>query len=222
MHKMDTLVRGRIPFEPRSWRTEFTRLSAADREGSLSVEELEQLALSAYMLGLDDDCAVAWMRAHQEHLRRGDAHRAARCAFWQACGPLFRGELAPAMGWVARGRRVLEAVPGECSEQGWLLVLTGLPVMFGGDPASACPHFVRAAEIAGRFDDLDLVTFARLGQGMSLILQQRIAEGMDLLDEVMVAVLTDELSPILTGIAYCSTIDMCHACLLYTSPSPRD
>lgn len=211
MSMTDTLVRDRTPFESRSWGAEFAQLSAADREGSLAVGELEQFALSAYMLGRDDECAIAWMRAHQEHLRRGEMHRAARCAFWQACGPLFRGELAPAMGWIARGRRVLEAVPEDCVERGWLLVLTALPIMFEGDPESAYPSFVRAGEIAERFGDLDLVTFARLGQGMSLILQQHIAEGMSLLDEVMVAVMTGELSPILTGIAYCSMIDMCQA-----------
>jgi DNA-binding CsgD family transcriptional regulator len=161
------------------------------------------------MLGRDDECAIAWMRAHQEHLHRGEVHRAARCAFWQAIGLLFRGDLAPAMGWIARGRRVLEAAPQDSVEQGWLHVLTGLPVMFEGDAATAHPSFVRAGEIAARFGDRDLLTFARLGQGMSLILQQHIAQGMSLLDEVMVAVLTDELSPVLTGIAYCQVIALC-------------
>jgi DNA-binding CsgD family transcriptional regulator len=200
----------RPPFEPRSWESEFARLSAADRDGSLAAEELEQLALSAYMLGRDDACAIAWMRAHQEYVRRGEMRRAARCAFWQACGPLFRGELAPALGWIARGSRVLEAAPADCAERGWLLVLTALPVMFDGDPESAYPGFVRAGGIAERFGDFDLMAFARLGQGMSLIPLKRVAEGMSLLDEVMVAVMTGELSPILTGIAYCSMIDMCH------------
>lgn len=201
----------RTPVQSRPWQAAFDRLSAADREGRLTVEELEQLALGAYMLGSDDACENAWMRAHQEYLRQGQMRRAARCAFWQACGPLFRGELAPALGWIARGRRVLVAVPGDCAERGWLLVLESLPVMFGGDPEAAYPGFVRAAEIGERFGDLDLITFARLGQGMSLIPQQRIAEGMALLDEVMVAIMTGELSPVLTGIAYCSMIDVCQA-----------
>jgi DNA-binding CsgD family transcriptional regulator len=205
----DTRAGGRTPFESGSWQARFAHLSAKDREGALTVEELERLALSAYMLGRDDACAIAWMRAHREHLRQGEPRRAARCAFWQACGLLFRGELAPALGWIARGRRVLEAVPEECAERGWLLLLTALPVMFAGDPESAYPDIVRAGELAGRFDDPDLITFARLGQGMALIMRERVAEGMPLLDEVMVAVMTGELSPILTGIAYCSTIDMC-------------
>ena len=211
MTTSDALDRGRESFRRQAWADAYAQLSAAHHDASLEPEDLERLALGAYMLGRDDDCAAAWMRAHQAFLRRGEVRRAARCAFWQACGLLFRGELAPAMGWIARGRRVLEAAPQDCVEQGWLLVLTALPILFEGDPASAYPSFVRAGEIAERFGDLDLVTFARLGQGMSLILQQRLAAGMALLDEVMVAVVTGELSPILTGIAYCQMIDLCQA-----------
>jgi DNA-binding CsgD family transcriptional regulator len=209
MRMADPLEERRMPIEMQAWRAEFDRLSAADRDGTLSVEGLERLALSAYMLDRNDDCADAWMRAHQEYLRHGEVQRAARCAFWQACGLLFRGELAPAFGWIARGRRVLESAPADCAEHGWLLVMTALPVMFQGDAASASLSFVEAGEIAERFGDADLVAFARLGLGQSLILRQQIAGGMSLLDEVMVAVMTGELSPIITGIAYCATIEMC-------------
>ena len=50
--------------------------------------------------------------------------RAARCAFRQALGLFFRGDLAPAMGWVARGGRLLEGSGRECVEQVWLQMLT--------------------------------------------------------------------------------------------------
>ncbi len=99
----------------------------------------------------------------------------------------------------------------DCAEQGWVLLLTALPVMFEGDADSAYVAFVQADEIAERCGDLDLAMFARLGQGWALILQQHVTEGMALLDEVMVAVVAGELSPILTGIAYCSTIALCQS-----------
>jgi DNA-binding CsgD family transcriptional regulator len=149
------------------------------------------------------------MGAHQEWLRRGEGERAARCAFWQALGLLFRGDLAPAMGWVARGRRILEDGRHDCVEQAWLLMLTALPVMFQGDAEAADPSFLEAGEIAERFGDADATMFARLGRGQSLILQGRVTEGMALLDEVMVAVTADEVSPILAGIAYCQVIALC-------------
>jgi DNA-binding CsgD family transcriptional regulator len=209
---MANLPRARQPSPPSdSWKTEFDILSEANDARALTPEELERLAVATYMVGDDDACAAAWLRAHQEYASAGDPQRAARCAFWQACGLLFRGDLAPAQGWIARGRRMLEAAPPDCAEQGWLLVMTALPALFDGDGDTAHRLFDDAAHIAARFSDVDLTAFVRLGQGQALILQQRVEEGLALLDEVMVAVLTDKLSPILTGIVYCSTIDTCHA-----------
>jgi len=205
----DRRRQGRDSFERRIWGDAFAELSAAHREGQLGGEDLERLAVAAYMVGRDDDCEDAWMGAHREWLRRGEGERAARCAFWQALGLFFRGDLAPAMGWVARGGRILENGRDECVEQAWLLMLTALPVMFQGDAEAADPSFLEAGEIAERLGDSDATMFARLGRGQSLILQGHIAEGMALLDEVMVAVTADEVSPIVAGIAYCQVIALC-------------
>src|SRR5687768_6276719 len=80
------------------WGDAFDQLSAAHREGQLDAEDLERLAVSAYMVGRDDACEDAWTGAQQAWLARGEPSRAARCAFWQALGLFFRGDLAPAMG----------------------------------------------------------------------------------------------------------------------------
>jgi hypothetical protein len=98
--------------------------------GSLEVEDLEQLAVAAYMVGRDDDCKDAWLAAHHLWLHGGEPERAARCAFWEALGLFFRGDLAPAMGWVARGGRLLEESRRDCVEQAWLQMLTALPRLF--------------------------------------------------------------------------------------------
>jgi DNA-binding NarL/FixJ family response regulator len=206
----DREERARGSFERRMWADAFADLSAAHREGQLDVEDLERLAVAAYMVGRDDACEEAWTAAHHAWLRRGEAERAARCAFWQALGLFFRGDLAPAMGWVARGARLLEESPRDCVEQAWLRMLTALPRLFEGD-ADVSPSLVEAEEIAERFADADASTFARLGRGYSLILQGRAAEGMALLDEVMVAVTADEMAPMLAGIAYCQVIALCQA-----------
>src|SRR5262245_59493684 len=115
------------------WGDAFAELSAAHREGQLGVEDLERLAVAAYMVGRDGDSEDAWLAAHHAWLRSGEPERAARCAFWQALGLFFRGELAPAMGWVARGGRLLEDRPGDCVEQAWLQMLNALPLLFEGD-----------------------------------------------------------------------------------------
>jgi tetratricopeptide (TPR) repeat protein len=206
----DREARARGSFERRMWGAAFADLSAAHREGQLDVEDLERLAVAAYMVGRDDACEEAWIAAHHAWLGRGEAERAARCAFWQALGLFFRGDLAPAMGWVARGGRLLEESRRDCVEQAWLRMLTALPRLFEGD-ADVSASLVEAEEIAERFADTDASTFARLGLGYSLVLQGRVAEGMALLDEVMVSVTADEVAPMLAGIAYCQVIDLCQA-----------
>jgi DNA-binding NarL/FixJ family response regulator len=206
----DRAERARGSFERRMWGDAFADLSAAHHEGQLDVEDLERLAVAAYMVGTDDACEEAWILAHHAWLRRGEAERAARCAFWQALGLFFRGDLAPAMGWVARGGRLLEERRRDCVEHAWLRMLTALPRLFEGD-GSVSPSFVEAGKIAERFADADASMFARLGRGYSLILQGRVAEGMALLDEVMVSVTADEVAPMLAGIAYCQVIELCQA-----------
>jgi ATP/maltotriose-dependent transcriptional regulator MalT len=69
--------------------------------------------------------------------------------------------------------------------------------------------FVEASGVGERFRDADLVTLARHGQGRALIRMGRDAEGKALLDEVMVAVTSGAVSPIVVGDVYCSVIQAC-------------
>ncbi len=182
---------------------------AAHLDDQLGVEDLERLAVAAYMVGPDHECDEAWKDAHHAWLRRGEVQHAARCAFWHALGLYFRGDRAQAMGWVARGGRVLEHGGDHGVEQAWLLMLNALPRLFDQDWEAADPRFVEAGEIAERLGDSDAAVFAWLGRGYSLILRGRIAEGVALLDEVMVAVTADEVAPMLAGILYCQVIALC-------------
>jgi hypothetical protein len=60
--------------------------------------------------------AAAKVDAHRAWLDAGHPERAARCAFWQALGLFFRGDLAPATGWVAE----VAATTGRSGGVGWL------------------------------------------------------------------------------------------------------
>ena len=204
------LERGRAAFVAQSWADACRELAAADQEAPLEIDDLEHLALAAYLTAQDDTSSDAWTRAHHECIRRGDPARAARCAFVQACGFFFRGDMAPAMGWISRGRRVLEESGEACAEEAWLLLLTGLPIMFGGDPVSAMSNFTQASEIAARYADIDVVAFIRVAQAEALCMTEKVPEGMALLDEVMVAVIAGEVSPLIAGLVYCATITMCN------------
>lgn len=84
----DALAQGRAAFSRRAWGDAFERLSAADRENPLPAEDLEQLAVAAYLVGRDADCDDATTRAHVRWLDSGNVQRAVRCAFWARIRPI--------------------------------------------------------------------------------------------------------------------------------------
>jgi DNA-binding NarL/FixJ family response regulator len=209
MSTADALDRGRGAFGQRAWADAYSGLSAADREAPLSPEDLERLAMAAYLVGRDDDSGGIWARAYHERLRLGNAPRAAWCAFLLGFTLLNRGESARGGGWLARARRLLDDGHLDCVEQGYLLLPDALQTMAGGDAATACAIFGQAAEIGKRFRDPDLEALTGLGRGQALIRLAKTAEGVAMLDEVMVAVTAGEVSAITAGIAYCGVIAAC-------------
>lgn len=205
----DALDRGRKLFTRQAWREACEELTTADRAGPLGPEDLERLAMAAYLVGRDAESADAWARAHYEYLERGATARAARCAFWLAFGLLNRGERARGGGWIARARRLLDDHPHECVEQGYLLLPLALRHISEGDNEGAYRTFGQAVEIGERFRDPDLVALGRHGRGRALIRLGKIPEGVALLDEAMVAVEAGDVSPIVIGDVYCSVIEGC-------------
>jgi DNA-binding CsgD family transcriptional regulator len=206
MARASTLDRGRKSFDRQAWATAYKELSAADHESPLESEDLERLATTAYLVGRDDESAGLWERAHHEFVSRGNAPRAARCAFWLALGLLLRGELAQGGGWLARARRLLDDGQHDCVEQGYLLELQN---MGQHEAVTAYATSTQATKIGERFGDADLTAFARLGQAQAMIRLGQTAEAVSLLDEVMVSVMAGEVSPTIAGIVYCAVIEAC-------------
>ena len=205
----DELRQGRAAYEKRAWTDAHRLLSRADARRALAADDLELLATTAYMLGRDDEQVAALERAHQAHLDGGDALRAVRCAFWLSIGLMLRGNVGQATGWLHRGQRVLDREPGDSVEHGYLLVPVMVQQAVAGDLDAAYATAVAAVRVGERFADADLLALAVHHQGGVLIGQGSVDEGLGLLDEAMVAVTTGRLSPIVTGLVYCSVIDGC-------------
>jgi tetratricopeptide (TPR) repeat protein len=203
------LERGRDAYRRRAWGEAYARLSAADRETSLEPEDLERLAVTCTMLGRDAESPACLARAYQGFVGRNDRDRAARSAFWLVLDLMERGDAAQANGWMGRVRRLVGEMPGDCAGQGFVLLPDALRALAEGDHETALPMLDRVAAIGERFGDPDLVAFARLAQGRTLLRTGKVKEGLALLDEAMVAVTTDEVTPIVAGGVYCSVVSGC-------------
>jgi DNA-binding CsgD family transcriptional regulator len=203
--------RGRELYANRAWSEAYAVLSAAGEGAALAAEDLERLAIAAYMLGREDVFYAALEQAHHAELNGGDPLRAARCAFWLGISLMMQREMGRAGGWLGRARRLVERERRECAERGYLLI----PAMFEhrarGDLDGAIAAAAEAVRIGERFDDRDLVALAVHEQGELMIAKGEVMEGLQLLDEAMLCVSTGELSPIPSGIVYCGVILACRA-----------
>jgi hypothetical protein len=203
---VDARERGLEAYARRAWQTAYRALSDADGAASLTAEDLERLATAAYMVGRDQDYLRGLERAHQAYLDAGEPRHAVRCAFWVGINLALRGNTARATGWLGRAQRLVERERRECVEQGFVLLAAAMQQ----EDDAAYASLARAVEIGERFGDANLVALGLQDQGRMLLRHGEVERGLALLDEAMVAVAAGEVSPIVTGLLYCSVIDGCH------------
>jgi DNA-binding CsgD family transcriptional regulator len=193
----------------RAWGRAFRAFAKADRAGSLGAHDLERMALAAYMLGRNDVYLECMRRAHLAHRGAREDARAARCAFWTGIDLALRGRATQAAGWFARAQRLAERGPRDSAERGYLL-LPALLRRAGEHDWKGVAEVARKAErIAERHGETDLYALAAHERGHALVRLGRVPEGLQLMDEVMVCAMADELSPLVTGLVYCSAIAYC-------------
>jgi DNA-binding CsgD family transcriptional regulator len=203
------LERARDSYEQRAWAEAHRSLALADQEAPLGAEDHERLAMAAYLVGLDDEYLGTLERAHNAHVKGGQRARAVRCAFWLGFRLLMRGETGRATGWFARAQRLLEHDVRECAERGYLLLPVVEQRLDAGDFDAAYVAAAAAAAVGERCGDADLIACARHQQGRTRLQQGQVEAGLALLDETMIAVTAGVLSPLVTGLMYCSVIAAC-------------
>lgn len=203
------LDRGRKAFERHAWAAAFNELTAAGLHSPLEVDDLERLAICAHLMGRIDESVASWEGAHRACSRKGDPTRAVRCAFWLAFVLLNHGELTRGGGWILRAQRLLSEAQIDCVEHGYLRYCASLRLALVGDVEGAAAGFAEAATIGDRFQTMELMALARVGQGRCLIGSGHTASGLELLDEAMAAATTSEVSPTAMGDMYCTVIEGC-------------
>jgi ATP/maltotriose-dependent transcriptional regulator MalT len=204
---LNQLERAREACETRAWRDAHDAYLAADAAAPLAGDDLDRLALAACLVGRERDFLAYKERSHRANVAAKRPDRAARDAFWLAMVLLLRGERAQSNAWVARGERLIAHL--DCPEKGYLQLPVVELLLRGGDCAQAYTLSVDMILLGERCGESDLVASARHLQGRAAIKLGRVAEGVKLLDETMLSVVAGDLSPLITGLMYCSVIDAC-------------
>jgi DNA-binding CsgD family transcriptional regulator len=193
-------------FRRRDWQAAYDGFRGC---ATLSGDDLDALAESAWWLGRTDEAIRAYGDAYRLHVAAGAVRRAALSAFMLAVLTRLVGEAAQSDGWMGRTQRLLADEP-EGAEHGYPLYLQIAGLMGRGDLDTAIESARRMQELGRRHGDATLVAIGVFFEGRSRIKQARVKEGLALLDEAMVAALSDALSPIWTGAIYCGLMDACH------------
>jgi DNA-binding CsgD family transcriptional regulator/tetratricopeptide (TPR) repeat protein len=202
------LERARDYHRRRAWADACDAFEAIDRVAPLAVDDLGRHAESAHVLGRGEQAIAVLQRLYQAHDDGGAIGDAVRIAFYLWHALVAKGEFAHAGGWIARAWRLAEAEP-DCAEVGFLLIPEAERHFGEGDFAGAYAVGARAAELARRLRDRDLIAIAAHLQGRARIRQERVVEGLALLDEALVEVAAEATSAAVTSWIYCSVIDAC-------------
>ena len=198
--------RARDAWARQEWRQARELFAAAD---SLLPSDLELFSIAAHLTGDDAECVRVLELAHDARLEAGESERAAYCAFWIGLNLLLRGEWSRGGGWLARASGAIEDAEFPCAARGLLLVPAFIETFERGDLEAAASLADEMTEISRACSDADLTAFAALCRGEAAIAGGDISAGLKALDEIMLAAISRQLSPMCTGIMFCAAIEQC-------------
>jgi DNA-binding CsgD family transcriptional regulator len=199
----------RKAFLRQAWDDAFRGLQRAEAQHGLAPEDLERLVWSAGMLDRDAELLAAMERLYEMHRAAGQAERAAYWAFFHGFRLFALNEPARANGWLQRAQRIADELGDDCVVHGYLLLPAIQRHLSTGDLAAAEKEAAEAVAIGERCGEPDLIAFARCQLGRAIARQGTVEKGVALLDEAMLAATARELTPIVTGLVYCSVIATC-------------
>jgi class 3 adenylate cyclase len=205
----DPLAAGREAARRNAWSEAFPLLEQADSAGvQLSGDDLELLGNAALWTGHLTASIEAHERAYARFLEEENALRAGFAALYLAGEYRNKLQNAVATGWHQRAVRLLENEP-EGVEHGYLELQRSQLEYGRGNYDKALQHIRRAADIATRVQDKDLVALATLREGIVLVKKGQVDAGLALIDEVSASAVGGELSAYSTAVIYCNTIGTC-------------
>jgi DNA-binding SARP family transcriptional activator len=176
------LPAARAALAAHDWKRAFDMLACADRTGSLSAEDLDDLAEAAYWSAHDREAQSIWQRAHHAHLQAGNPRRAAVAAFLLTMYSIAHRQYAVAGGWFQRTQRLLQAEP-DCAEQGYLFWGAMTMALMADDRKKCLAAAQSTYEVGVRHDVADFQAIGLVYQGAVLIRRGQVAQGLAMHDE---------------------------------------
>lgn len=208
MGVVDELVQARVDYERGEWAAALDTWSGVDPD-ALGIDDLRSAALAAYLLGRSEDAVHHHQRAFRLCEEAGDPAAAVRCAFHIAMILGTTGGAALAGGWTARADRLLEQLPADAVERGYVAFLHLHRHLAAGEWAEAAARGAEATDSGRRHGDPDLFALGLCASGRFAIYLGDVAEGLSLLDEAMAAATAGEVTPEVFGNVYCTAIEGC-------------
>jgi DNA-binding CsgD family transcriptional regulator len=200
------LVRGRAALEAGRWadaRAAFEEALGRDP----TAEVLDGLAEALWWLGETRRSLEARTRAYAQFRADGETIAAFAAAMSVAtCYVSNYGNRPAALGWVARGERLLEGAR-PAALYGWVCALRGY---LADDLASALTWTDSALACARQTGDVDLELTTLADRGLALVRAGRAGDGLALLDEAMAGTLAGECRRLETVVfAGCDMLEAC-------------
>jgi ATP/maltotriose-dependent transcriptional regulator MalT len=189
------------------WPAASSAFAGTDPDG-LDAIDLEAYADATWWTGDLRTSIAVRQKAYVAQAAAGNERAAAADAGRLAVEHFVRGEGSVGGGWLARARRHL-GDEAECPELAFVVLIEAMVVRFGGDAEGSVELSRRAADIAKRTGDRNLLGMAIHSEGLAHIAAGRVPQGVALLDDAMTSVLAGELNAYFTGVVYCNVIDAC-------------
>lgn len=189
------------------WATVRSLLAEAD-PATLTAADLEGWADAAWWSSRLDEAVALRQRTYAAAVAEGDEARAAYAAWYLWFDHVFKGDVAVASAWLARGARHAKAA-GPCREAGLVTVAEGVTARHQRRFDDAQERARAGLDIGRAIHDADVVALATLTLGRTAVDQRRIDEGVALIDDAMCSVVAGELTPLVTGLVYCDVIAAC-------------